>query len=150
MKEAILFRGKHEILILPENSEKANKLYDFLNKLFEDNGFKLKIVGDKPDYSVIKKISKKTVYLIGHSRGANNILREFNPKKFQNVKGIILLDPLAYLKDKWDKISLPKILFASKWGQDYSGFDNLIKVKDDHYFNKSFKLIGKEINQFIK
>ena len=120
MKEALLLKGKHEIIILPEFSDKANKFYHFLENLFKNKGFKIRVIESIPKYSVSKKISGETKYLVGHSRGANKILKEFNPKDFPNIKGVVLFDSLSYLKDNWNKLKLPKLFFGSEWNQDYS------------------------------
>ena len=148
MDKVILFKGKYEIIILPEFFSKAEKLYNFLKTLFESKSFKLKFVESKPDYLVPNKLSKGIKYIIGHSRGANKILKEFNPKTFPNVKGVILFDPLDCFKNNWNKLTIHKILFGSDWGQNYSKFKGAVKIKDDHYFNNSFKEIKKKLSNF--
>lgn len=149
MKKAVILKGKYEIIILPENSPKAKKLYDKLEEIFKSKDFQVEMIESKPDYSVKDKISKETDYLIGHSRGANKILKELDSEKFPNLKGIILLDPLNFLKNNWNKIILPKILFGSAWGEDYTEFKETIQLKDDHYFNDSLEQIEKNIIKFL-
>ncbi len=149
MNEVVLFKGKYEIIILPEFSSKAEKLYNFLKTFFESKSFKLKFVESKPDYLVSNKLSKDIQYIIGHSRGANKILKEFNPKKFPNIKGVMLFDPLNCFKDNWNRLAIHKILFGSNWGQNYSKFRGAIQIQDDHYFNNSLEEIKKNIIQFL-
>jgi len=149
MKKAVILKGKYEVIIMPENSTKAEKLYDKLEEIFKSRDFQVEMVESKPDYSIKNKISKETYYLIGHSRGANKILKELAPEKFPKLKGIILFDPLNFLKNNWNKIILPKILFGSRWGEDYTEFKGTIKLKDDHYFNDSFEQIEKNIIKFL-
>ncbi len=149
MDEVLLLKGKYEVINLPQFHSKAEKLYDFLSNIFKSKGFGVRVVESEPEYSVVKKIYNNTIFVVGHSRGANKILKEFNPQSFPQVRGIVLFDPIEAFSDEWNKLSVPKLLFVSEWGHDYSDFKDVNHLIDDHYFNKNLKKIGRKIELFL-
>jgi|TARA_B100001964_G_C13819661_1_gene416732 hypothetical protein len=152
MKEILFYKGKHEIITLPEFASKAKKFYDKLFGLFRAKGYTYKTVETISEKKVGKHISEQTLYLVGHSRGATRILKEFVAENNPQIKGVIVFDPKQTCKEEWNKLQIPKLLFVStkEQTQDYTGFQNKIEIQDGHYFNNSNEKVFPILEKFIE
>jgi len=152
MKEILFFKGKHEIIILPEFTTKATMFYNELFKLFQSKGYTYKTIETISEKQVRDHISEKTYYLIGHSKGATKILKEYVVEEFPKIKGIIVFDPKQTCKEKWNELQIPKLLFVSikKQTQGYDDFQDKIEIDDDHYFNNSKEKVFSILDKFIE
>ena len=154
MKEILFFEGNYETIILPENSPKVEIFYSALYNWFESKGFHRKNVNTNSKEQLEKNISPQTMFLVGHSQGATRILEQYSSEKYPQIKGIILFDPEQYVKDNWNILKTPKILFVSsqeEWVKGYySNFNEKIELDDDHYFNNSIKKVFPVLDEFIE
>ena len=152
MKEILFFKGKYKIITRPEFAPKAKKFYNKLFELFEFRGFNCKKIESNSKKQVKSYISNETSYLVGHSKGATRILKEFAPKQNPQIKGVVLFDPKQTYKEEYNKLHIPKLLFVStiNQSQNYSGFKDIIKINDDHYFNNSKQKVFPIIKKFIQ
>ena len=150
--EAILFKGKFEIITLPNFKPKSEKLYEFITKFLNNKNIKVISLDTFPKKNIKDYLTKDTNLLIGHSQGSDEILKFCNREQYPNIKGIFLLDPKQESKDFWNDYRGNKILLTTKMGntQNYKGFKENICLLDDHYFNNSFNEIEKQLNLFLK
>jgi len=151
MKEILFFKGKHEIITLPEFAPKTKKFYGELFELFKSKGYTHKTIETISEKQVENYISKQTKYLVGHSKGATRILKEFEAEKHPGIKGVIVFDPKQTCKKEWNKLKIPKLLFVStkEQTQNYNGFQDKIETDDDHYFNNSKEKVFSILTKFI-
>ena len=111
MSKLIKFKKKQQGQLYYILSLKWSKINDGIFTWWKDNCdgyckrldwaglYKKSDVESKPDYNVNSKISVHTKFIVGHSRGANKLLKQFNPKKFPDMRGVILFDPIdAFFK----------------------------------------------------
>lgn len=152
MKEILFFKGKHEIISLPEFAPKAKKFYEELFELFKSKGYAQKTIETISEKQLENHISEQTKYLVGHSKGATRILKEFEAEKHHWIKGVIVFDPKQTCKEEWNELKIPKILFVStkEQTQDYTGFQDKIEISDGHYFNNSKEKVFPILTKFIE
>lgn len=149
MTEAIIFKGKNEVITLPQNRHKAERLYEFVAACLKLKVDSVRFVGTNEDDQPSEKITTETAYIIGHSMGANRILIHCSAELLPSVRDVVLFDPspVPAFQKRWEQLHANKLMFASDWGAgtelggDYSRFAGVIQVEDDHYFNKSFDII---------
>jgi hypothetical protein len=81
MAEVIFLKGKKDIIELSENIDKSETFYSFIENYFEDRGMSIDFIDSAPSYRIENLINDKTKYVLGHSRGANEFLRQNRNKK---------------------------------------------------------------------
>ena len=152
MKEILFYKGKHETITLPEFAPEAKKFYDKLFDLFRIKGYAYKTIETISKKKAGDHISEQICYLVGHSKGATRILREFVAEEHPQIKGVILFDPKQTCQEEWNKLQIPKLLFVStkEQTQDYTGFLNKIEINDNHYFNNSTEEVFPILEKFIE
>jgi pyruvate formate lyase activating enzyme len=151
LNEILFFEGNHETIILPENLSKVKIFYSELYKLFESKGYKHRNINTNSENQLKETISPETHYLVGHSQGATRILEQFSPEIYPQIKGIILFDPEQYVEEKWNSLTISRILFVNtqeKW-HNYSNFQDKIEIDDNHYFNHSLRKIILILDKFL-
>jgi len=151
-KQILLFKGKQEIIVLPEFTHRAEKLYNFLQEFFESKGYMCEFVETSSNRQMKQLMTEQVNYLLGHSKGATRILKEFNSASYPNMKGVIVFDPEDICEKEWNNLQISKLLLVHTINQtqNYARFNDKIVLKDDHYFNRSLEKIRTFLTKFLQ
>ncbi|MFH1916481.1 MAG: hypothetical protein ABIJ21_04405 [Nanoarchaeota archaeon] len=136
--------------VIADRQADADRLYDFLRTYVTSRGHTAEVVPAKDPLNL-----DRAKYVFGHSQGTNTVLDTLAVRVPKGLKGVVLFDPSPdppYC-DIWNCLMMPRVAFISWMGsfkQWYATYYHLeFKLKDDHYFLKSFPKIEKRLDKII-
>jgi len=150
MTSVSLFKGRFEVVNFEPFKERAARLYNFLGEYFHSRGYEVR-EHETTITSVQDAISDTDTILVGHSRGASRILTELETTQSGRIERVVVFDPRSDCLERWRSLNLGKLMFASTLNQkqDYGLFEGVVWIDDEHYFERSFDRITKEMDVFL-
>lgn len=153
MAQVLFFKGAEPQVERPEEVDGATGFYRVLTQYFtEKKGLTLDMVSLHEGITIDDHIGEDTKYVMGYSAGTRVVLEQFDPSKYEAVRGVVVFDPIETLRDAWNSWQIDKQAHVTKmsFGRAFAeGFANSIFYKDNHYFDSSIKKVQKNLDRFL-
>jgi hypothetical protein len=155
-RKVLFYRGNRYALNSPIMKVPGEKLFLFLALFFTERGYEIIPVDVHQGETASEYIHDDIEYIIAHSAGTAKAMRVLRkPELTENIKGVILFDPIAFMCKEKIHSTLPIIRFCSDFCEEKASCpaiergDTVLQLHDNHFFEQSFKEISTTLSQFI-